>query len=361
MNGMSDETKTTPPSRLSGVDAGSQALAEALRSSFAIVKVVMVLLVIAFLFSGFFTVGPQEKAIILRFGKPLGHGEKALLGAGAHWAFPYPIDEVVHVPIAQVQQIESSACWYHQTPEQEALGQEPPASAFLDPLVDGYALTADTNIIHLKATLSFNIEDPIRYVFDFESITNAVQNVLNTALLDTAARFTVDDILTQDRLGFQDAVRHRVEELIQIEQLGIIIQQFAVDSQPPIYLKQAFDDVVTAGQNRQKLLIDARNYENQVTNNASAEVTSKIDIAEAEQTQLIQRVTSDANNFRKLLPEYETNADLFRQQWLVATMSRVLTNVQEKIYVAERADGKPRELRLLLSRELPKSKAEETK
>ena len=63
-------------------DAGSQALAEALRSSFAIVKVVMVLMVLAFFGSGFFTVGPQEKAIILRFGKPVGEGQKALLGGG---------------------------------------------------------------------------------------------------------------------------------------------------------------------------------------------------------------------------------------------------------------------------------------
>jgi membrane protease subunit HflK len=82
------------------VDAGSQALAEALRSSFAIVKFVMVLLVLVFLASGFFTVGPQERAIILRFGKPVGEGEKALLGPGLHWSFPYPIDENIKVSIA---------------------------------------------------------------------------------------------------------------------------------------------------------------------------------------------------------------------------------------------------------------------
>ena len=63
-------------------DAGSQALAEALRSSFAIVKIVMLLMVAAFFCSGFFTVGPSEKAVILRFGKPVGEGQKALLGSG---------------------------------------------------------------------------------------------------------------------------------------------------------------------------------------------------------------------------------------------------------------------------------------
>jgi hypothetical protein len=59
-----------------------------------------------------------------------------------------------------------------------------------------------------------------------------------------------------------------------------------------------------------------------------------------------------------LLPKYKSNADLFVQQRLVETMSRVLTNVQDKIFLSERADGKARELRLLLNREPPKPKTE---
>src|ERR1035438_2969468 len=85
------------------LDAGSQALAAALGSSFAIVKIVMVLMVLAFFGSGFFTVGPSEKAVILRFGKPVGEGQKALLSSGLHWSFPYPIDEVVKIPITEIR------------------------------------------------------------------------------------------------------------------------------------------------------------------------------------------------------------------------------------------------------------------
>ena len=114
-------------------DAGSQALSEALRSSFAIVKFVMLLLVLAFLSSGFFTVGPQEKAIILRFGKPVGEGEKALLGSGLHWSFPYPIDEVVKIPITEIQHVQSTIGWYFTTPEQELSGAELPAGPSLTP------------------------------------------------------------------------------------------------------------------------------------------------------------------------------------------------------------------------------------
>ena len=72
------------------LDPGSQALAAALKSSFAIVKFAMFALLIVFLCSGFFTVGPQERAIVLRFGKPVGGGQ--LLTQGLKFALPYPID-----------------------------------------------------------------------------------------------------------------------------------------------------------------------------------------------------------------------------------------------------------------------------
>ena len=120
------------------MDTGSQALAEALRSSFAIVKFVMLVLVAVLRDPASFTVGPQEKAVILRFGKPVGEGEKALLGSGLHWSFPYPIDEVVKIPITEVQKVTSTVGWYATTPEQELSGEECPPGPSLNPAVDGY-------------------------------------------------------------------------------------------------------------------------------------------------------------------------------------------------------------------------------
>ena len=80
------------------VDAGSQALAEALRSSFAIVKVVMVLLVLLFLASGFFTVGPQERAILLRFGRPVGKAKRRCSCRGCIGRSPIPLTRASRSP-----------------------------------------------------------------------------------------------------------------------------------------------------------------------------------------------------------------------------------------------------------------------
>src|SRR5258708_35121649 len=107
------------------VDAGSQALSEALRSSFVVVKVLMGVMAILFLASGCFTVGPQERAIKLRLGSPVGEGNKMLLGPGLHWAWPYPIEECVKVSITGIQKVSSTVGWYAIPPEMELAGMEP--------------------------------------------------------------------------------------------------------------------------------------------------------------------------------------------------------------------------------------------
>ena len=87
-----------PPVQDEQLDAAGRSLSDALRISFTILKVIMIILVVAFLASGFRTVGPDEKALVLRFGKIQGIGDEAILGPGAHWVFPYPIDELVQDP-----------------------------------------------------------------------------------------------------------------------------------------------------------------------------------------------------------------------------------------------------------------------
>jgi modulator of FtsH protease HflK len=337
-------------------DAGSQALAEALHSSFAIIKIVMVLMVVAFFCSGFFTVGPSEKAVILRFGKPVGEGQKALLGSGWHWSFPYPIDEVVKIPITEIQKVASTTGWYFTTLEQELSGEELPAGASLNPAIDGYAITSDRNIIHTRATLYYHIEDPIRYIFNFTSASNTIQNILDNALLYTAAHFKVDNALYTDVAGFQDAVEQRVSDLTDQEQLGIVIDNCEIQNIPPRQLTDIFSQVTTARENRNKALNEAHSKANEIVLQSGAQAATIVNQAESARTRYVASLDADAKRFSDLLPQYETNTALFVQQTLLPVMSQVLTNVQDKMFLPVHADGKPVELRLILNREPPEPK-----
>lgn len=347
-------------------DAGSQAMAEALRSSFAIVKVVMVVLVILFLASGIFQVGPQEQAIILRFGKPVGTGRQALLGPGLHWAFPYPIDEIVKIPIKQIQSVQSTTGWFAETPEEELTGNLPPPGPSLVPGVDGYALTADRNIIHTRAKVYYQVDDPTRAVFDFSSgpdsplgmdgVSNAVLRILNNALLYTAAHFDVDPALYSDYAGFQDDVKQRMIQLADQEQLGISIKQLNVDNIPPRQLQQIFAQVTEARENLHQMLDQAHSYENQATNSADAQASTIINEARSASVRYVESVKADAKVFSDLLPNYEINPSLFKQEELVQAMGESLTNVQFKGYMPTTANGEPSDLWLLLNREPPEPK-----
>jgi membrane protease subunit HflK len=98
-----------------GLDAASRSLFEALRVSFIILKVIMIVLVVLFLASGFKTVGPDEQALVLRFGKIRGIGDQRIRGPGLHWVFPYPIDTIVKIPVEKRVNLPINSFWYFQT------------------------------------------------------------------------------------------------------------------------------------------------------------------------------------------------------------------------------------------------------
>ncbi len=352
-----DHAKPAAPS-FEGEDAGTQALAGALKSSFAIVKVIMAGLLVVFLFSGFFVVGPQEKAVILRFGVPAGGGDGRLLGPGPHWAFPPPIDEVVRIPVGQVLNLNSTIGWYPTTAAMEAAGTEPEPGESLRPAVDGYLLTGDENIVHLRATLRYRIAEPgLRYALDFANASNVVQNAFNNALLFAAARYMVDDALTRDQAGFRETARSRFEQLVVRHNLGITeIQIDNMQVIPPRQLKEAFSRVTEAEVRRAKELNDARSYENQTISRARAEAESRKNLGEAERTRLVEFVAAEVERFTNNLPAWRANRDLFTQQRQSEVLRIIYTNVQEKVVAPQRGAGAGRELRLQINREPPKPK-----
>jgi membrane protease subunit HflK len=347
-------------------DAGSQALAEALRSSFTIVKIAMAALVALVFLAGFFTVKPSEKAVILRFGKPVGEGQKMLLGSGKfYWSFPYPIDEVVRIPISEIQRVTSSAGWYRMSYQDEVafetFGTEPPAGGMsLNPANESYVITADQNIIHCRATISYIIDDPQAAIFNFAGgtnhqfnltgLSNAMQNAADNALVATAARFNVDDILTRDIAGFQDAVKQRIKELVTAEQLGVVIQTCQVRSAAPRQLADIFRQFTAARENRDKLVHQAEGEQNRILSEAGAQAVAITNSAESARTRYVTSIQSETEAFTKLLPQYKSDPQLYAQLKLAEAMPQILSNV-EKNFLPQRADGKPRELRLWLNRE----------
>jgi modulator of FtsH protease HflK len=343
----SEPAASSPPEPVASEDASATALSDALRSSFFIVKVLMVLLVIVFLGSGVFTVPSQEQAIILRFGKPVGVGDERLLRPGLHWSFPYPIDEVVRIPITEIQTVTSTAGWYATTPEWEAAGTEP-EPAMLNPATEGYTLTGDTNIIHARATLRYRINNPLDYTLNFVNASNLVQNALNNALFHVAPQFNVDEALRLAVTEMKEKIVGHVRERVAEQGLGIVIEDAELRTVPPRFLRHNFNEVLNADLKRQELMNQARAYANRARGTADGEAQALINAGHTQRARLVESVAAEAKYFEDQLPYYRQNPDLFLARLHTETMHRVLTNAHYKVL---RMDDSEREMRVQVTRE----------
>lgn len=337
---------TPPPA--TPEDAGSVALSEALRSSFVIVRVILAFLVVYFLCSGIFEVKTQERALLLRFGQPVARNGQVELGPGLHWAFPYPIDEHIKIPVAQLQTVQSSVGWYAVTPEQEAAGIVPDAGGSLNPAIEGYGVTGDGNLIHTRATVRYRITEPLKFYLNHSEGAEVMTNLVDNAVTYVAGRFRVDDALRRNVAGFKEAVLKRVSELVLAHDLGVTIEASDVAVIPPRQLKGDFDAVLSAEAERGKLINDAQGYANRVVNEARGQATARVNAGETDRNRLVQQVTSEAQKFTSLLPEFRKNPEFFRDRLQTETLRRILTNAQDKYFSALKPGD---ELRLQLSRE----------
>lgn len=332
-------------------DAGTEALSAALRSSFAIVKVFMAILVVVFLFSGVFKVEPQQRAVVFRFGKPQGPIEKQLLGPGLHWSWPAPIDEVQKISIGEIQTVRSTIGWYLTTPDLEARGEEPAPRPSMVPILDGYTLTADGNIIHSRATIRYRITDPITYIFSFVNSSNMVLNALNNAIVRASAQFTVDQVLRLDVAGFKERIVNILNESITSQKLGISLELADVIVAPPLFVKPSFNDVLAAEQERDKRISEARGYSISLTSLTQGEATNIVSKGQSDRVGLLLSLKGEVSAFTNYLAVYERNPGLYRQILLTEAWQRVLTNAYEKKILPDLVDGAQREVRLLLGRE----------
>jgi len=145
-----------------------------------------------------------------------------------------------------------------------------------------------------------------------------------------------------------------VTDLLAGQKLGVVVEQLDVIPNPPLYLKADFARVTDAVQRRDNLISEARTYQNQTSSKAGAQAVALINAAETDRTWYEQGLNWELKRFNDLLPKYRANPELFVQLRLTETMGRVMTNVQDKIFLTETTD----ELRLLLNREPQKLKTE---
>jgi membrane protease subunit HflK len=395
------------------LDAAGKSLSEALRISFVILKIIMIVLVGYFLVSGFETVGSDEQALVLRFGKIRGIGEERILGPGLHWIFPYPIDRIVKIPVAKKTNLAVNSFWYFQ--HQSELLPEGPKTRIrvpetLDPVKDGYCLTrsaeqsrsttgsagSDYNIAHSKWQLTYQIGDPERfftnvYTADIrpgqsyadvitKSINPLLEYLVEGSVVTAMVNYTIDQVIQNP-----GRISQHVESLLQQKldriQSGINVVSVQLTERAwPRQVDDAFLASIKASQTRQRAISEAKGYAENTLNEAGGPVglellsalddadsteqqmellwsqlagvaQEKIAQARAYRTKVVETAKANAEYLQKLLPEYRKRPDLVIQEIYQDAIETVLNNADEKMIIQPTEGTKGREIRILISRD----------
>ena len=372
---MSDpQKKTNDPVDLDlGNEAGSRAMDAALQSSFAILKLVIAVLVVYLVLSNTSTVeGKKEGVIILRFGKAREITPEDVFKSGIRFAWPYPLEE--RVTIERERPITTKFFKYSPVGRigfGDSLDNHP-----LDAEKDGYVLTRDGLILHLEATLNFEIEDPKAFAFNFAQPEKVLSTLFESAITHEAFEVTMAELYQSNLERFIGKVEERTKKLAKNYGLGVKINRVYIrqgNVELPFMIRNAYKEKSSSLKNANDIKQQAKNSHRQIiesiksdgsSTNRTGEVAVILSQAKGEATTTMREVEALRQRFYSIYggdnenepvrSPAEQRHGIHRHYFEV--FNRLMTESDLKIYVISNRNGPRQKVHLLINPKPPEPK-----
>ena len=288
--------------------------------NFRIVPVLLILIIV-WLLTGIYMVGPDEVGVIRTFGKLT-----RVTQSGLNWKFPSPI-EIANTPkVTEVKRIEigfrSLKNGQYRTVEKESL-----------------MLTGDENIVDAEMIVQYKIKDPVKYLFKIVAPELTVREAAEASLRTVVGRNKIDETLTTGKFTIQEETKMQLQSILDKYQSGIhVVAVQLQDVSPPKEVIGAFKDVASAKEDKNRMINQAEGYRNDVIPKARGEAEAMIRDAEGFMESRIKRAEGDAIKFTTILKEYNKAKSITEKRLYLETMEKVLPDI-EKIIVPDKNSG----------------------
>lgn len=265
--------------------------------------------VLIWLGTGFFIVQEGQQAVITQFGK-----YKTTVGAGFNWRLPYPIQRHELIFVTQIRSVD--------------VGRDMVIKA--TGLRESAMLTEDENIVEIKFAVQYRLSDARAFLFESKNPGEAVVQAAETAVREVVGKMRMDSALSEERDQIAVRVRVLMQKILDrykvgIEVVGINLQQGGV--RPPEQVQAAFDDVLKAGQERERAKNEAQAYANDVIPRAIGAASRLKEESEAYKARIVAQAQGDAQRFRSILTEYQKAPQVTRDRLYIETMQQIYGNV----------------------------------
>lgn len=274
------------------------------------------------LLSGLYIVQQGENAVVLRF------GEKAeVTGPGLHWHWPYPIERK---EVVNVEKVANLTLGYRRN--EKGVGTvKVPSEALM--------LTQDENIISIEFAVQYKIKDAAEYLFNLNDPELTIAQAAESGVREVVGKNTLDHVLTAGRAEVEQTIKAILQEMLDRYKAGIYI--VAVEMQealPPEQVKAAFDDVVKAREDEQRLKNEAEAYFNDVVPRARGAAARITQEAQGYKGAVIARAEGDARRFSQVVAEYAKAPGVTRERMYIDAMEEIFSNTT-KVLVDQKGSG----------------------
>jgi len=282
------------------------------------VGIVLALVLLVWLASGFYIVDEGRRGVVTRFGK-----FTETTQPGPRWHLPYPIETAELVDFSQVKTIEIG---YRNSPKNK---------------VDKEALmlTDDENIIDIQFAVQYNIKSAEDYLFNVRKPDLMVAFVAQTAMGEVVGKAKMDFALYEGREQIAKSAEKLMQDMLDRYRTGIYVQKVTLQNvQPPDKVQTAFDDAVKAGQDRERFRNEGQAYANDVVPRARGNASRLIEEANGYQAEVVQRAEGDASRFKQILVEYAKAPGVTRERLYLDMMQSVVGSAT-KVMMDQKAGG----------------------
>lgn len=272
---------------------------------------VAAVVVLIWLGTGFFIVQEGQQAVITQFGR-----YQSTVGAGFNWRLPYPIQRHEMVMATQIRSVD--------------IGRDTVIRA--TGLRESAMLTQDENIVEIKFAVQYRLKDARAWLFESKNPVEAVVHAAETAVREVVGKMRMDSALAEER----DQIGPRVRDLMQVildryklgvEVVAVNLQQGGV--RPPEQVQASFDDVLKAGQERERAKNEAQAYANDVIPRAVGSASRLKEEADAYKARIVAQAQGDAQRFRSVLTEYQRAPQVTRDRMYLDAMQQIYSNVNK--------------------------------
>ncbi|MGH8622906.1 MAG: FtsH protease activity modulator HflK, partial [Burkholderiales bacterium] len=264
------------------------------------------LIFLVWLASGFYIVYEGQRGIVLRFGRFV---ETTM--PGPRWHLPYPIESAEVVNVAGVRSVEVG---YRNNVKSKVLKES-------------LMLTDDENIVDVQFAVQYILKSPTDYLFNNRSPEDAVLQAAETAIREIVGKNSMDFVIFEGRAEVAVRAHKLMQEILDRYGTGINISVVTMqNAQPPEQVQASFDDAVKAGQDRERQKNEGEAYANDVIPKARGMAARLQQEAEGYRQRMIEQAEGDASRFRQVVAEYNKAPQVTRERLYIETMQQIMSN-----------------------------------